>query len=121
MWQYDKILVYGSSVFAKSFLDPFLPDLTLPNDNFLYLTKFKTFADDKLNITRIMISVFDKIETLWEKGKMLVNSIFSFSNNVSKRVLHQGRNKLALCSKVLIVERLYKRSSIVQMVLGCIL
>ena len=53
----------------------------LPNDKFLDWTKFKAFADEK---PKIMISVFDNIKTLWEKEKMLVSSIFSFSHIVSK-------------------------------------
>ena len=32
----------------------------------------------------MVIFVIDRIETLWEKGKMLVTNIFSFSRNVSR-------------------------------------
>ena len=37
----------------------------------------KTMVDHKLNIAKVMISVFDKKEILWEKGEMLATSIFS--------------------------------------------
>ena len=33
---------------------------SLPSDNFL--TKFKAFSDNKLNVAKIMISVFDSVE-----------------------------------------------------------
>ena len=39
----------------------------------------------------MMIFVFDKVETLWKKEKMLVTSIFSFSLNVFERFFSQGR------------------------------
>ena len=33
----------------------------LPDDKILDQTKYKAFADDKLNITKMIISVFDKV------------------------------------------------------------
>ena len=41
----------------------------LPDDKILGFPKLKVFSDDKLNVT----------QTLWEKKKMLVTSIFFFS------------------------------------------
>ena len=38
---------------------------------------------------------------MWKKEKMLVASIFSFSNNVFKRLLSQGHEKSGLCGKEL--------------------
>ena len=52
----------------------------LPNDNVLDWTKFKAFVDDKLNVATIIISTSDR-----------VTSIFSFSHNVFKSILSQGR------------------------------
>ena len=37
---------------------------SLPNNTFFDWTKFKAFADDKLNVTKIMISVFDREENI---------------------------------------------------------
>ena len=37
----------------------FLQILSLPNDKILYFSKFKAFADDKLNVAKMMISVCD--------------------------------------------------------------
>ena len=42
---------------------------SLPNDNFFYCTKFKVFADDKLIVSEIMISVFDRVENIVGKGE----------------------------------------------------
>ena len=39
---------------------------------------------------------------MWEKEKMLVTSIFSFSHNIVKRLLSQGRQKSGLCGEELI-------------------
>ena len=40
---------------------------SLPNKNFLDWTKFKALADDKLNVAKIMIYVFDRVEHIVEK------------------------------------------------------
>ena len=39
------------------------------NDSFIDLNKFKAFADDKLNVAKIMISVFDRVENTVGKGE----------------------------------------------------
>ena len=52
--------------------------MSLPNNKTLDWSKCKAFAADKFDVFRIMISVSDRVETLWEKEKMLVTSIFSF-------------------------------------------
>ena len=45
---------------------PFKP---LPNDKILDLTKLKAFTDEKLNITKMTISVFDRVENTLGKGE----------------------------------------------------
>ena len=50
----------------------------LPNDNILDWTKLKAFADDKLKVARMMISLFDRVEDI------AVTSIFFFSTMFSK-------------------------------------
>ena len=57
---------------------------SLPNDKIVDLYKFKTFADDNLSVAKMAKFVFDRVETLWEKEKMPVSSIFPFSHNVLK-------------------------------------
>ena len=53
------------------------------------LTKIESIWDN-LNVARGMEFVYDGVETLWKKEKMLVNSIFSSSVNVFKRVIDSG-------------------------------
>ena len=65
-----------------------------PHDTILDQTKYKGFADNQLNYTKIKISVFDRVEdivhnvafsrvwersilkTFWEKEKLLVTQCF---------------------------------------------
>ena len=43
---------------------------SLPNDSFLDWTKFKAFSDKKkLNVAKIMISVFNGVENIAGKGE----------------------------------------------------
>ena len=45
-------------------------ELTLsPKDKILDLTKLRAFADDKSNIAKMMMSLFDRIENTVEKGE----------------------------------------------------
>ena len=59
-------LSYGQDEYSKS----------LPNDKILDWSTFKAFADDKINVT--------------EKGKFVLENIFSFPQNFFKRLLIQG-------------------------------
>ena len=55
---------------------------SLPNDRILDPTKVKGPADDKTNVSQRLKLVsrrVEKTQTSWEKEKMLVTSIFSFS------------------------------------------
>ena len=42
---------------------------TLQNDKILQLTRLKTFAEDKLNIAKTMISLCDRVENTVGKGE----------------------------------------------------
>ena len=68
-----------------------------PCDKILDQTKLKAFADDKLNVTKIVISVFDRVENIVEKGEIACTSNYSFSHNVFKRLLSQTHQKVSLC------------------------
>ena len=70
----------------------------LPKDKIWALTKLKEFVDDKFNVAKMQISLFDRVENVVEKEKM-VTSIFSFSHNVFKRLLSLVCYKSALCGK----------------------
>ena len=45
------------------------PFYLFPHDNILEETKLKAFADDKLNVTKIIISVYDRVENVVGKGE----------------------------------------------------
>ena len=42
---------------------------SLPNDNSFDWIKFKPFADNKLNVAKSVISVFDRVENIVGKGE----------------------------------------------------
>ena len=75
------------------FFNPFL------HDKILGQTKLKAFADDKLNVTKMIISIFDREENIAGKEEIACASDFSFSCNVFKRLLSQTRQKVSLCGK----------------------
>ena len=58
-----------------------------PHDKILDQTKLKPFADDKLNVTKMIISVFDRVENIVRKGEIACTSNFSFSHYVFQRLL----------------------------------
>ena len=58
-----------------------------PHDKILDQSKLKAFADDKLNVTKMIISVFDRVENVAGKGEITCTSNFSFSHNVFKRLI----------------------------------
>ena len=62
---------------------------SLPNDKIWDVTKLKAFADDKLYIGKMTISFYDRVreKTLWEREKILVTSIFSFSHSFFQSLL----------------------------------
>ena len=49
------------------------------------------------NLTKMAESSPNGYKTLWEKEKLLVTSIFSFSHSAFKRLVSQGRQKVSLC------------------------
>ena len=72
-------------------INPFLHDKNLDQ------TKLKAFADDKLDVTKMVIYVFDRIENIVGNGEIACTSNFFFSHNVFKRLLSQTRRKVSLC------------------------
>ena len=75
----------------RLFVNPF------PHDKIMNQTKLKAFADDKLNVTKMIISVFDRVENIVEKGEIAGTSNFSFTHNIFKRLLSQRHQKVSLC------------------------
>ena len=68
-----------------------------PHDKVLDQTKLKAFADNKLNVTEMIISVFDRVENIVGKRENAYTSNFSFSHNVLKRLPSQRRQKVSVC------------------------
>ena len=68
-----------------------------PDDKFLDWWKLNALADDKLNVTKMIISVFDRVENIVGKGEIACTSNFSFSHNIFKRLLSQRHLKVSLC------------------------
>ena len=63
---------------------------SLPKENIYGLTKLKAFANDKFNVAKMIISLFNSVENIVGIGENLVTSISSFSLYVFKRLLYTG-------------------------------
>ena len=55
-----------------------------PKEKILDKIKLKAFADDKFSVTKMIISVFDRVEKTVGKGEIACISNFSISHNVLK-------------------------------------
>ena len=63
--------------------------------------KLEGFADDNFSVVQMgYFSLIGK-KTLWEMEKMLVSSIFSFSNSVFKKSFSKRCQKLSMCGEEL--------------------
>ena len=67
-----------------------------PHNKILDHTKLKAFADDKLNVTKMIISVCDRVENIVGTREIANTSNFSFSHNVFKRLSSQTHKKVSL-------------------------
>ena len=63
---------------------------SLPNDTILGMSEFKVNADDKFGVAEIMAFVFDRVENVVGNGENAGYQVFSFSDNVFKRLLTLG-------------------------------
>ena len=59
---YQKCNKTATQMLKLSYPDQCYASNSLPNDNSLDLTKFKAFADNNLNVAKMVISVFDRTE-----------------------------------------------------------
>ena len=66
-------------------------------------SELKEFADDKFKFDENGRKLSKRVNTLWEKEKLLIMSYFSFSHSVCKRPVSQGRQKVSLCGNGLIL------------------
>ena len=62
---------------------------SFPHNKIVNQIKLEAFADDKFNMTKMMIFVFDRKENIVGKGEIACTSNFSFSHNIFKRLLSQ--------------------------------
>ena len=81
---YQHFLLFPLCFQKVSFSGSFNP---LTDDKILDQTKLKAFADDKLHATKMIISVFDRVENIVGKGEIACTSNFSFSHSVFKRLV----------------------------------
>ena len=70
--------------------------IPFPHNKFFDQTKLNAFGDEKLSVTKIIISVFDREENIVGKGEIACTSNFSFSHNVFKRLLSKRHQKVSL-------------------------
>ena len=82
---------------CSSFSNIRIPFHPFPYDKILDQSKLKAFAEDSLNLTKMIVSVFDRVENIVGKGAIACTSNFSFPHNVFKRLLSQTRQKVSLC------------------------
>ena len=105
---YQGVFVFGKCL--SGVINHIIPALTkelnpLPDDKILDETKLKAFADDKLNVTKMVTSVFNRVENIVGKGEIACTSNFSFSHNVFKRLLSQTCQKVSLCGNGVIQKK----------------
>ena len=61
-----------------------------PLDKILDQTNLKAFADGKLNVTKMIISVFDRVENIVGKGEIALQAISPFPIIFSKGFFPRG-------------------------------
>ena len=71
----------------------------LLNDNFLDLTKFKAFTDDKYYVAKIIISVFDRVENIVRKGENAGYQHFLFSPHCFQKTFFSRSLKVGIVWK----------------------
>ena len=71
-------LTQKKNALNAAFFNPF------SHEKILHQTKLKAFSDDKLNVTKMIISVFDRVENIVGKGELLVQAISPFPTMFSK-------------------------------------
>ena len=83
---------YQFSILQEERLHHFTPQpvkmghSSLPNDKIWAFTKLKAFADDRFNVAKITISLFDRVENMMGKRENTGTSIFSFSPSCFRKL-----------------------------------
>ena len=84
-----------------------------PDDKISDWSELKTFADDKFNITQMLISVFSRVENVVGRGENAGNQLL-FSHNVSVKLINSFQNKpmfLRVCS-IIFLETLWEKEKL---------
>ena len=66
------------------------------DENFLDWTKFKAFSEEKLNVAKIMISVFDRVENIVRKGENAGYQHFLLFPQCFQKVFFSGSLKVGI-------------------------
>ena len=74
----DKLMYRLTSEKGNNRFNPF------PHDKILDQTKLKAFADERFNVTKMIISVFDRVKNIVGKGEIACTGNFSFSTMFSE-------------------------------------
>ena len=78
---------FSVSYFSICNVNPF------PQDKILDQTKLKAFADEKLYVTKMIISVSDRVENIVGKAEIACKSNFSICHNDFKSVFFPDPSK----------------------------
>ena len=81
------------NMFCEARASPF------PKRQIVDSSKLKEFADDNFKFDGDGEKFFKRVETQWEKEKLLIMSNFSFSRSVFKRYVLQTRKNQGLFGK----------------------
>ena len=77
------------------------PVNSLPNDKILAWSKFKAFADDKINEAKMMIFVFHRVENIVRKGENAGYLHFLLFPQCFQIASFSGPSRSGLCGKEL--------------------
>ena len=69
---------------------------SLPNNKILDVTKLKAFADDKIKVAQMLISIFDRIENIVGKGENAGYQHFLFFPQCFQKTSFLGSSKFGI-------------------------
>ena len=91
----------SKAIHLKSGLFPANP---FPHNKILEPKKWKAFADGKLKVTKMIISVFDRVENIVKKRRTFLYKQFLLFPQCFQKAFSQTRQKVSLCGNGLKVK-----------------
>ena len=91
---HQKVSVFGNGLTSDKPLFN-----SLPNNKILFATKLKAFADDKLNVAKMLFSLFDRVENIVGKGENAGYQHFLLFPQCFPKPSSSGSLKSGLCCK----------------------